>query len=552
MRAAILKPKADKKAPTPKRSTVTVEQGKSFVQCMDDEFKDWFQPASSWRAWRIVAKCIFAEELTVEEIQFYREHTGREYGPTTTAREVWLEIGRRGGKNWFTAALIVYLACIRKVSFKMGELGRVMLLAADQDQADIAFSYIETLIDGNAEWAAMVVKRSKQDKQKRIELSNRVEILIKPGDKRRVRGRTLLAAICDEIAHWWNDEQHANPDTEVLDALRPAMFGVPGALLLCISSPYRRKGAMFQARQRWWGRDRIQIGEQQLPSRVLFWNAATWDMRPIDQELQLFLDEEKYRDPSSFASEYGAQYRSDLEDYLSLEQVQACVISGRSLMPYEAGKTYYAFLDTAGGGGQDSAALAIGHAYPKDKGRFGVAVDRVIEWRPTFDAEDTADAIAKALKEYRINTIRGDNFSGDTWASMLRKRGLSYQVETLNATALYRTALPIFTGHNVELPDPEANQTIKRMVNQLTSLEKREGGEKIDHPKNGHDDIANALAGLLCLAYKKPDQGVVVTSVTRSWTPDGTKGEGVSYQGEGRFRVVRNGEVEFYRDPRFD
>src|SRR5262249_42492093 len=212
-----------------------------------------------------------------EEREFYKEHTGREINPTNTAREVWLEIGRRGGKNWFTAALVVWLACVRKVSFQKGELGRVMLLAAGMDPADVAFQYIESLIASRPEWASMVVKRTAKYNQRRLELTNRVEILIKPADKRRIRGRTLLAAICDEIAHWWNDETHANPDTEVLKALRPAMLGVPGAMLLCISSPYRRKGAMFEARKRWWGKDRVQIGEEMRPSRVLFWNAATWD-----------------------------------------------------------------------------------------------------------------------------------------------------------------------------------------------------------------------------------------------------------------------------------
>ena len=38
----------------------------------------------------------------------------------------------------------------------------------------------------------------------------------------------------------------ADPDAEVVAALRPSMATVPGALLLGISSPYARRGVLWQ------------------------------------------------------------------------------------------------------------------------------------------------------------------------------------------------------------------------------------------------------------------------------------------------------------------
>ena len=34
---------------------------------------------------------------------------------------------------------------------------------------------------------------------------------------------TVIAALCDEIALWSNEEGSANPDEEILNGLRPAM-----------------------------------------------------------------------------------------------------------------------------------------------------------------------------------------------------------------------------------------------------------------------------------------------------------------------------------------
>ena len=42
---------------------------------------------------------------------------------------------------------------------------------------------------------------------------------------------------------------------------------------------------------------------------------------------------------------------------------------------------------------------------------------------------------------------------------------------------------------------------------QFTSLERRisrGGRDSIDHPPGAHDDIANAVAGALVIAYKQP------------------------------------------------
>jgi hypothetical protein len=88
-----------------------------------------------------------------------------------------------------------------------------------------------------------------------VELSNRIVIEVHTASFRTVRGYSIIAALCDELAFWQSDETSAEPDTEVINALRPGMASIPDALLLCASSPYARRGALWEAYRKHFGQD---------------------------------------------------------------------------------------------------------------------------------------------------------------------------------------------------------------------------------------------------------------------------------------------------------
>jgi hypothetical protein len=88
-----------------------------------------------------------------------------------------------------------------------------------------------------------------------IDLTPGIVIEVHTCNFRTVRGYTIVAALLDEIAFWRNDEDSSNPDSEVVAAIRPAMATVPGALMLCASSPYSRKGVLFESYQKYFGKD---------------------------------------------------------------------------------------------------------------------------------------------------------------------------------------------------------------------------------------------------------------------------------------------------------
>ena len=77
-----------------------------------------------------------------------------------------------------------------------GEKAFVLCLAVDKSQAAIAFRYIRGYFEAIPALAAMVCNIGAST----IELSNHVVIEVSVASFRAVRGRTILAAILDELA----------------------------------------------------------------------------------------------------------------------------------------------------------------------------------------------------------------------------------------------------------------------------------------------------------------------------------------------------------------
>ncbi len=472
-----IKTAATKPAKAPKSAAPT-----TFTAACDDPnlLGKWFSPRDSWATWRVVGKALFAEPMTPAEIDTFAHYTGRVTPPTEPVSELWTAVGRRGGKGWFVAAVGVYVACLRPPQLKRGELGRVMILAADRDQAGETFRYVSELIDSTPLLSSMVTGRTKES----IDLNNRIQITVQTASFRRIRGRRVVAAICDEIAFWYNDEASSNPDSEILTALRPSMLGVQGALLMCISSPYARKGTLWQAYKDHFGKD----GDS-----VLVWKASTLAMNPgADRK---FLEREEAKDPTSFRAEYGAEFRTDLESYVSPEVVESVVVKGRTCLPFAPGKRFAAFCDPAGGSGQDSLVLAIA---VKEGDKSVVA--RLAEFRPPFSPTEAAREVAEVLREYGLTRVTGDRYSGGIWRDLLRTNGVNYMFSEHTKSDIFVDFLPLLNSRRVELLDHT------RMLNQLLGLERtvsRLGKDTISHPKGGHDDLANAVAGASVLVTRR-------------------------------------------------
>src|SRR5262249_44517660 len=163
--------------------------------------------------------------------------------------------------------------------------------------AKVIFNYIRSLLAETPMLADLVTRETGEE----IDLSNRVTIEVATCSYRTIRGRTIVAALCDEIS-FWSVEGSTNPDEEILNAIRPAMATVTGAMLLCASSPYARRGVLYEAFSKWHGKE---------DAPALIWRAPTLTMNPTVPKR--VIDEAVERDPAVAAAEYFAEFRTDVE-----------------------------------------------------------------------------------------------------------------------------------------------------------------------------------------------------------------------------------------------
>ena len=269
----------------------------------------------------------------------------------------------------------MFLACFHdwRQYLGLGERGTVMIVARDRKQARV----IKHFITGLLHEVKMLRATIEDESAETISLKNRVSIEIHTASFRSTRGYTIIAALLDEIAYWPTDDA-AYPDTEVVNAIRPGMATIPSAMLLCASSPHARKGALWDAYRKHFGND----GDE-----VLVWQADTRSMNAVVR--QSYIDKHIAEDPARAAAEYGAQFRVDIENFVSRETIDTVVVIGRHELPRIDGIHYVAFVDPSGGSA-DSMTLAIAHV----EGGNRAVVDVICERKPPFSPDGVVSEFA--------------------------------------------------------------------------------------------------------------------------------------------------------------
>lgn len=393
---------------------------------------------------------------------------------TPAVRELYVAAGRGSGKSRVVALLACCYAS-RRYRLAPGERVYVGIFGPDRRQARLTHRYVAGLLRSRPELAALIEDETRES----ITLRTGVVIEIVTASTAAPRGRSYALCILEEAAFLPVDETSADPDVEIRRAVRPGLGRVPGSLLVVVSSPYARRGILYDAVVEGDAEDRVVISAS---TRAL---NPTFSPRVIARAFE--------QDPIAAASEYGSpddgtiEFRADVSGLLTAEAIAAVVPAGVRELPPQPGAEGHAHFDAATGSGADSAALGIAY-----RGR-PAALACIRQWRPPFAPSAAIREAATTCRRYGLTTVGIDRYAPGFVIDGFREHGITARVREQDTSATFVELLGLVNSGLVRLLD------VPVLLGELRWLERRPGAGRdvVGHPPRAHDDVAAAASAAL-------------------------------------------------------
>jgi len=440
-------------------------------------FRSMLRPdLAAWDAWTPFLQALYGLPIPAKYHDLFHSCTGRDVNqlPTQGFTSALCLCGRRSGKSTKAALIAVFEATIGpgRAALAPGEEGIVLVLAPSRRQARKVKSYCRACFEQSPVLRAELIAEQSEG----FDLRGNIRIEVGTADHRLIRSHTLLAAIVDEVCFLMTEEAKIKSDTELIQALRPALLTTRGRMI-SISSPYSRQGWAYNTWSKCFGNDK---------AGTLVWVAPSRTMNPSLPQSEI--DKAMAEDPASARAEYLAEWRDDVAAFISRELVESLVVRGRKELMPSPEKRYTAFVDLSGGRA-DPAALCIAHQ--KD----GKAIlDLLRRYKPPFNPHEVIRQMVLDLNHFGIRRVLGDNYSAEFTCQAFRACGIKYVRSEIPASQIYLEALPRLCSGQVELLDSEV------LIEELSGLERhtRAGGKDlVTHPSGKHDDVCNVACGAI-------------------------------------------------------
>jgi hypothetical protein len=437
-------------------------------------------------AQKAVLKSFYGLPLSPDELEIFKYGTGRNVYVPREQDELSVLAGRQSGKTSVIAALIALYEAFRDHGVRPGQRAYVLIIAPVIQQAEIAFKFIRQYLLESPILAQYVSKIKKDE----IELQGGITIACRPCSYISIRGVPVICAILDELAFWNHEPSSANPEEEVLHAIRPAMATLTKTKLIKISTPFRKEGILWDEFQR---RDELDH---------FVWQLSSQEMNPSISVK--FLEKARDANESTFRREHLAEFTDSAFAWIPPELLEPCILRGRRELPPIAGGTYVAAVDPAFQ--RSDFGFAILHR--SDAG--DVTVVSLESWTGSktvpLDFEIICDQIRQKLAIYDINAVAGDQFCYAMLKQYFSKLGIFYRQVTFGASTrakLFGNLRQLIFQRNITILDhPE-------LLHQLRSLEEiktANGNVDVRTPDSCKDDLAVAVA-LAALELSGPITG---------------------------------------------
>ncbi len=377
--------------------------------------------------------------------------------------------GRRGGKSSTLCRVAVCEALHGEHSIPPGDVGVFAFFSVSMREARERLRTICEILD------VLGVGYDRTGDSVRIH-GRSVAIRVYPASVRTAVGFTCIGAAFDELARWRDEATGANPATEVLRSVRPAMATQRQAHEYLSSSPWSTLDAHAEA---------YALGDTDTQCTAM---APTWVANPTISEEQCRADEP---DEATFLREYAAEPmaagESTMFDPRAIEDACSDYVCPRRPKP---GESVVAGADF--GFQRDSSALAVVHL--SDSVR---TVGELLELRPDASAplrpSDVCDRFATALRMHGAEACMADAHYRQSIVEHLAAHGLGFLDAPTDVPGSYVTFRSLLHQGRVRMP---RDRQLIRDLAEVTSKPTANGRISIQLPRRpggGHADMVSAL-----------------------------------------------------------
>jgi hypothetical protein len=421
-----------------------------------------------------ILKSFYGLPLNDIELDIFKRGTARDLYIPTEQSELTLIAGRQSGKTSVVAAVIALFEAFQEHGVPPGQRAYIFIIAPVIQQASTAFRSIRHYILNSPVLSQCVLKTRKNE----IELKNGVVIACRACSKGSVRGDPVICAILDEVAFFRHEDNSANPDHEVLNAIRPAMATLSNTKLIKISTPFRKEGTLWAEFQQ----------RGQLPYCV--WQLSSEEMNPAISKS--FLDKARRANEDTFRREHLAEFVDSNCTWITPELLDQCIMHGRCELPRVLHGTYAAAIDPA----FQSNDFGFAILHRSDHGDVSVAC--ALRWTGTkaihLDFAMVCSQIRMKLDQYGINNLVADQYCFARLKQHFARLNIFYRefpFSTGTRASLFGNLRQLIIQGKIAIPDdPE----LLRQLRSLEEVRTANGNIDIRPARSAKDDLAIGVA----------------------------------------------------------
>lgn len=481
----------------------------------------------------LVLKVLYNLPLTDEDIsvlEFWKAAERSTWAPDQHYQTLILESGRRSGKTNLAALICAY------EFYKLCKMNSpqihyniatstpiaILVIATTADQAKkTIFRNVIGVINNSPYFQALVDQGKLFVGKEEVSYEEKL-LYIYSGNSRSGAqvGGTLKCLVMDEVARFQDSDGHSNA-IELWSNLgiSCAPFGTE-AIRVAISSAWY-KGDAIEKLYASTAEDSTAIG---IKSR-------SWDLNPIHAARDNPVVASEYvRDPVQAGIEFEGIRPEAVDAYLDADEVKDCfrTPSAVSASVYTSNtspklvcmhlgsiepKPHPTVIHIDPAFANDAYALAMGYNDFDDTGRSIVTIDAVLAWEPTPEAQvsitNVVDTILEIARYRHIVKVTADHYNSTETIQRLRLQGINAETVYFSNSKqfeMYKLVKELMHESRLLLPQQSPwKPLVLRELSQVQLIK----GTKIDHPKDGSKDTADAIAAVahqlsLRLAYDAP------------------------------------------------